>query len=246
MRQPLKVGKVPNLNNIIIASAVLHLIFITLITIPLKTKDREYKTYFVNIVSPTRVQGPAVKKKGKTSKTTVKAKPALRRRVRSKKGVSLVPLETARVSREIDKLRAINALKKKKQTREEELARAREADEALEQAIEGIKERRGKISLGSAIPSTRASSEINEYYALLIESITNNWVLPDFDISDLEVIISFRVNNKGEVSARKVITSSGNVYFDRSAMNAIIKASPLPPPVLEEEVEVRFRDETGF
>ena len=172
MRQSLPIGKEPNLQKIIITSAVLHLIFITLITIPLKSKDREYKTYFVNVVTPAQIQTPsrkpAVKKKGKAAKssTSVKVKPTPRRRVQAKKGVSLEPVETKRVSREIERLRAISALEKKKKSKEEAMARARDDDESVEQAIEGIKKRKTTItvSTGMGIPGAQASVDSESYY----------------------------------------------------------------------------------
>jgi TonB family protein len=248
MRQSLHIGKEPNLQKIIITSAVLHLVFITLITIPLKSKDREYKTYFVNVVTPAQIQTPsrrhAVKKKGKAAKssTSVKVKPTPRRRVKPKKGVSLEPVETKRVSKEIERLRAISALEKKKKTKDEEMARAREADESVEQALEGIRKRKTiTVSTGAGIPGAQASADSESYYALITQKIWGEWVYPDFDTSDLEVVISIKIDSSGEILSHYIEESSGNKIFDRSASKAIIKASPLPSPPVEMEVGVRFR-----
>ena len=59
MKQYLSAGKEPNFQKIIITSAVLHLLFITLATMPLKTRDREYKSYYVNLVSPAALRSAA-------------------------------------------------------------------------------------------------------------------------------------------------------------------------------------------
>ena len=249
MRQSLPIGKEPNLQKIIITSAVLHLIFITLITIPLKSKDREYKTYFVNVVTPAQIQTPsrkpAVKKKGKAAKssTSLNVKPAPRRRVQAKKGVSLEPVETKRVSREIERLRAISALEKKKKSKEEAMARARDDDESVEQAIEGIKKRKTTItvSTGMGIPGAQASIDSESYYALITQKIWGEWVYPDLDMSDLEVVMSIKIDSSGEIVSHYIEKTSGNKIFDRSASKAIIKASPLPSPPVEMEVGVRFR-----
>jgi TonB family protein len=40
-----------------------------------------------------------------------------------------------------------------------------------------------------------------------------------------------------------VIKSSGNRLFDISTVKAVKKASPLPPPAVENEIEVRFHYE---
>jgi len=247
MRQALHIVKEPNLQKIVITSAVIHLIFIALITIPLKTKEREYKTYFVNIVSPTEVQkpsmSPAVKKKGKTKESSVAVKPTPRRRVAPKKGVSLEPVKTERVSNEIERLRAISALEKKKSLKDKKLARSREADESVEQAIAGIKNSRTTISIskGAGVPGTQPSVDSESYYAVIFQKIWSEWIYPDIDTSDLEIVISIKIDSTGEIVSQQVEESSGNKIFDRSALKAIIKASPLPPPPVEMEVGLRFR-----
>ena len=50
MRHALNIGKEPKFNVIVVTSAVVHLLLITFIVVPLKTRDREYKSYFVNLV----------------------------------------------------------------------------------------------------------------------------------------------------------------------------------------------------
>ncbi len=247
MRQSLPIGKEPNLQKIIITSAVLHLIFITLITIPLKSREREYKTYFVNVVTPAQIQTPsrksAVKKKGKAAKSSsVKVKPAPRRRVKAKKGVSLEPVETKRVSKEIERLRAISAIEKKKKAKDEEMAKAREADESIEQALEGIRKRKTiTVSTGAGIPGVQVSADSESYYALITQKIWGEWIYPDLDLSDLEVVISIKIGSSGQILSHYIEQTSGNKIFDRSASKAIIKASPLPSPPVEMEVGVRFR-----
>ncbi len=56
MKQHLNIGKEPNLQKIVIASAALHILFIALVAVLLRTKEREYKSYFVNLVSLTEIQ----------------------------------------------------------------------------------------------------------------------------------------------------------------------------------------------
>ena len=249
MRQSLPIGKEPNLQTIIITSAVLHILFITLITIPLKSKDREYKTYFVNVVTPAQIQTPsrkpAARKKGKVAKSkssSVKVKPTPRRRVKAKKGVSLEPVETKRVSKEIERLRAISALEKKKKSKEEAKARAREADESVEQAIAGIKKRKTvTVTTGAGIPGAQASADSESYYALITQQIQGEWVYPDLDIDDLAVVISIKIDSTGKITSHYIEESSGNRIFDQSVTKAIIKASPLPSPPVEMEVGFRFR-----
>lgn len=239
MKRSIHIAREPNFQKIIISSAVLHLLFITLIAIPFKTKEREYKSYFVNLVTPTQIQRAP---KGTTSikkKKRVKAKPTPRRRVKPKKGVSLESAE--RLTKEIERLRAISTLEKLKKKKEEEIAKAEESEEAIAEAIEDIRKRK-IISLSKApgIPSNVTAIDSESYYAIITQKIWSEWIYPDFDSSDLEVVIAIRIDYEGNVVSQMIEKSSGNAIFDRSATNAISKASPLPPPPVEMELGVRF------
>ena len=59
--------------------------------------------------------------------------------------------------------------------------------------------------------------------------VHNNWTYAG-DAAGLEVTISVKVTRDGEVAAANVGLSSGDAIFDRSAVNALRKASPLPFP----------------
>jgi colicin import membrane protein len=242
MRRSLHIGKEPSLQKIVVASALFHLIFITIIVIPLKSRDRQYKSYFVNIVSPSDLRKTskstatkAVKPKGK--KKIAKVKTKTRRKAEPKKGVSLEPEK--RVSKEISRLKAISTLEKQKKKKEQEAAQEREEEEAVAKAIEGIRQKR-LISI--AAQGEQPSSLIDAYSALLRQVILDEWIHPDFD-KYLEVIVSFHVDKSGEVSSLTTVQSSGNTIFDQSAIKAIKKASPLPPPAVEDDVEIRFHNE---
>lgn len=256
MKQYLDIGQEPNFQKIIIVSAILHLIFITLATIPIKTKEREYKSYFVNIVGPSEVRSTAkaprvrktVPKKTVSKKTAAKEKGAVkmkappRKRVAPKKGVSLEPeKKAAKVSKEIERLRAIKALSQRKQHKKEQAAKAGEADEDIAQAIEVIRKKKlGTASARAGIPGAGTSVHSDSYYALVTQQIWSEWIYPDFDASGLEVVISIKIDKQGRVISQKIEKSSGNTLFDRSAAKAISKASPLPPPAVEMEIGVRF------
>ncbi|MDP2753115.1 MAG: energy transducer TonB, partial [Nitrospirota bacterium] len=57
---------------------------------------------------------------------------------------------------------------------------------------------------------------------------------------DLEAIISIKIKRDGAITAQRIEKSSGNTLFDRSAIKALAKASPLSPPPYEMEIGVRF------
>ena len=52
MKQSLYIGAGPAFYKIVITSAVLHVLFIIFVTVPVRTKEKEYKNYFVNLVGP--------------------------------------------------------------------------------------------------------------------------------------------------------------------------------------------------
>ena len=238
MKQYLYSAREPNFQKIIITSALIHVLFITLIAVPLKSRKREYKSYFVNIVTPAqlrRTPGPKTEK----SAATVKRKTAPRKRVKSKEGVALEPAD--RAIKEIKRLNAIGALAKKKKQEELALAKAREAEEARADAIESIRKKMmSNISVGPSVPGNAVSAEAGSYHALIIEKIQGQWIHSKFASRDLEAIISFTMDKDGKVLSHKIERSSGNYLFDLSAEKAILKASPLPPHPVEREIEVRF------
>jgi len=134
MKQSLYIGTEPAFYKIVITSAVLHVLFIICVTIPVRTKEKEYRNYFVNLVGPAEVRRPLKAAREKetgppkttTEKSTAKDKEALKIKPASKemdapkKGVSLEPDKSAeKVSREIERLRALKSLSTKKKQKEE-------------------------------------------------------------------------------------------------------------------------------
>ncbi len=244
MSQSLYIGKEPNFQKIIITSAIIHIFFITLVAIPIKSNKREYKSYFVNIVSPLELRRASKltsrSKVNNSTKASIKKKAPPRRRVKSEKGVTLQPAD--RVTNEIERLRAISTLTKKKKEKELKLAKAREADEALSKAIENIRGKKlASISVGPGTSAKVSSVASESYHALIIQKIRENWIIPsNFESSDLETIISFTIDREGKVISHKIEKTSGKNLFDRTAVKAILKSSPLPVHPVEREIEVRF------
>jgi colicin import membrane protein len=80
----------------------------------------------------------------------------------------------------------------------------------------------------------------DDYYSRITKEIWQQWVFPDTGQKDLEAIISIRILKDGTTTVQKIEKSSGNTLFDRSAIKALAKANPLPPPPYEMEIGVRF------
>jgi TonB family protein len=88
-------------------------------------------------------------------------------------------------------------------------------------------------------PSGQATL-FDEYYAKIRKEIWQQWVFPETGKRDLETIISIRILKDGRIINNRIEKSSGNPLFDRSAIKALAKASPLPAPPYEMDVGVRF------
>lgn len=247
MKQFLYTQNEPDLQKIIIASAVLHMLFLFLVTVPMKTNNKEYKSYVVDLVAPAELRSPSIKSPSKkTAGPAVKVKPRPRKRVKAKS------MPSKKVNREIDRLQAISAIEKLKDKKQEEKANrlevvkkniyedeAEASDAEVSDKIDALR----KKKLGGAGISGNAKSGNNTdfYYALIQQKIWSEWICHNCESEDFEVIISFHINKDGSVDSLKVVRSSGNSFYDNSAMKAVQKASPLPPPVVEDDCEVRFR-----
>jgi colicin import membrane protein len=117
--------------------------------------------------------------------------------------------------------------------------------------VEKIVKLRSIISLKASSDKRTGSSQatsaysmkgtvFDDYYSKITKEIWQQWVFPDTGQKDLEAIISIRILKDGTTTVQKIEKSSGNTLFDRSAIKALAKANPLPPPPYEMEIGVRF------
>lgn len=90
--------------------------------------------------------------------------------------------------------------------------------------------------------------QVAKYMTLIRGKIVRNWNMPAFlkggDADDtMKASISVRLTSEGEVESARIEESSGDLAFDRSVENAVLKASPLPVP-REKKLNSEFRDLT--
>jgi colicin import membrane protein len=74
------------------------------------------------------------------------------------------------------------------------------------------------------------TGEIDKYKALIIQSISQQWIVPENIAKDISCELDVRVAPGGVVLQVSVARSSGNAALDNSAVAAVNKASPLPVP----------------
>ncbi|MEW6162594.1 MAG: energy transducer TonB [Nitrospirota bacterium] len=140
--------------------------------------------------------------------------------------------------------------KKKWGKKEGEIVKERISAIEAKKKVEQIVRLRSMISLKASVGDRRDRSEttpvhtggglFDDYYTKIRREIRQQWVFPDIGQNDLETIISMKIMKDGTISVQKIEKSSGNPFFDRSAIKALSKASPLPPPPYEMEIGVRF------
>jgi colicin import membrane protein len=89
---------------------------------------------------------------------------------------------------------------------------------------------------------TKGASASEDYYSRVVDEIRQQWVWASADSGrrNIEAIVSIKILKDGTAIVQKVEKSSGNTLFDKSALRALAKASPLPPPPYEIEIGVRF------
>ncbi len=211
----------PNLTRLAIVSAILHLLFVSFIAIPLKSGQRELRSYFVNIVGP--IEFPSTETTFSRSTATGVIQEG--REIKPETGIS--PETAQRASREMERLRTIEKLSALKRLGE------KQGVQVVEREVMGK-----PLHMGIAGYGVGEATE--SYYKIITQKIWQEWAYPHLKTEGLNVTISIKIQRDGRITEAKIEKTSGDALFDRSAMKAISKASPLPPPPREMEIGVRF------
>jgi colicin import membrane protein len=104
---------------------------------------------------------------------------------------------------------------------------------------------KGNLAKGGPLvssPVTKGASSSDDYYSKVVEEIRQQWRWASRDSGrrNIEAIVSIKILKDGTAVVQKVEKSSGNTLFDKTALRALAKASPLTPPPYEIEIGVRF------
>ena len=106
--------------------------------------------------------------------------------------------------------------------------RRQQAEDALKEQLAAEEKDRAQVQAAAA--AARQKGEIARFEAIIRQKVERSWTRPANTQQGLECIVQVRLVPGGEVLQAAVVRSSGNALFDRSAVNAIYKASPLPVP----------------
>lgn len=217
-------GNMQALRLFIILSFFIHIFFLSLSLLFIKKGNHHVlpSPYVVNLVGPESLPSPDILSGGSVSKTPeLESKPSRERTAISEK-------PSAREERLVsEKIEAIRAKK-----RIEQIAVLRNT---ISLRVGGLK----RESAGDKITGEGRSLR-DDYYSKITSEIWQHWVYPDIGNKEIEAIIVIKILKDGSVQIKGIEKLSGNSLFDRSAIRAITKASPLTPPPYEMEIGVRF------
>jgi len=145
-------------------------------------------------------------------------------------------LEAQRLAELTKKKTAELARAKQKTAEKTEKAKQELAQEAKEKAEKAraawIQKQQAAAQLAAtdSANAARVAGEVDKYKALILNAISQQWILPQNADSSMSSQFRIRLAPNGSVLEVALIRSSGDAILDRSAESAIRKASPLPVP----------------
>ncbi len=136
-----------------------------------------------------------------------------------------------------DKHKAAEAEKKRKaEAQQAEARKKKESEERRKSAESGLKEQLAREekerteARTKAEQAAREQSELARIEGLIFQKVGRNWVRPAGWTKGTKCVVRVRLAPTGEVINVMIVRPSGSPAFDRSAENAVYKASPLPLP----------------
>ncbi len=129
-------------------------------------------------------------------------------------------------------------LAKKKKTEEaekkkkEEIAKKKREEEKRkkEQAEKKRKQDELEAKLAEEQARSEAAALFSPYTGQIKAKVTNSWIRPVTMRPGASAKVVVRVSPQGDVLSARIQQGSGDQIFDRSVVNAVYKASPLPIP----------------
>ena len=124
-----------------------------------------------------------------------------------------------------------------------EAAKQEKAAEAAQAKAEAAKQEKAEAEAAEARKNKLAAqaSESTQAKLAIQKKVERSWIRPPTVNEDLKCTIKVKLMSDGTVISAEVISSSGDEIFDRSAENAVQKASPLPVPSDKELFAQEFR-----
>jgi len=223
----------PSIQKTVSVSIVLHLLLLALSVVLINYSKNVFipSPYTVNLVSSSkgRSSGERVQKAEEPKATAVeKAKSPEESKEVTKTDKKA---DEKRIEDKMSELSAKNRLKRNSDLRKKMAAISVRGSGAKSAAKPSKEEGATGGSKGTLFDS---------YYAKITEDIRQEWIYPDMGKKQLEAVISVLIRRDGTIKVQGIEKSSGDLLFDRSALKAVTKASPVSPPPYEMEIGIRF------
>jgi TolA protein len=232
--------KAPSLQKTAALSAFLHLTLFLVASLVLEQSSHMNlpSPYMVDLVSPTgrsTVAGPRnVSRKNRSAEREMPARrhaEALSKKEKMKEKL-IAKRETERVEDRIAELAAIERIKKMTKLRQVISVPAKGEGSGARQTLQpqAAGEGAGQGTVGSYMDKIRGE-------------IWKQWKWGDTNTAEknLEAVISVLILKDGTIRVEKIEKSSGDTFFDRSALWALKAASPVTPPPDRAEMEIGIR-----
>src|SRR3972149_5339555 len=154
----------------------------------------------------------------------------------------LTKIEKLRENRSVPSANAvISAPVKKEQEEVKQDETANRGSQAAESRSEGSSVRgtgaaahqearlSGGLSMVSGPVVDMPSFKYDYYLGLIKNKVDNRWSQPVAHKKTRKALIEFTINRKGDISYVRVADSSGDGYFDQTALRAVTLSAPFPP-----------------
>lgn len=107
------------------------------------------------------------------------------------------------------------------------------SEDSAERASRGTAHQEARLIAGDAMVSGPVvdipSFKYDYYLGLIKNKVDNRWSQPVAHKKTRKALIEFTINRKGDVSNARVVDSSGDSYFDQTALRAVTLSAPFPP-----------------
>ena len=124
---------------------------------------------------------------------------------------------------------ARQAALKKQQALQAAARRKQRAIASLQRQLAAEQQHRA-AAVAAAAAAAKAQSTIARYMSLIQQKVEQSWLQPPDASKDMKCVVRVNLVPGGYVIQANVVQSSGDPVFDRSVVNAVYKASPLPLP----------------
>lgn len=182
------------------------------------------------IIKPKRVQEKIIKPTPKIEPKSLEQPKPIEKSKPIEKPKLATPKITPKVEPKAEKIppkktETVNSVEKQQMQKHLQAEQQRLMQQQLAQ-----EEKQLSAAASSLANDQKLQSELDKYKALIVQTISQNWLVPDNVDKHISCELLISVGPGGSVLNVQIVRSSGNTQLDQSASEAVFKSSPLPVP----------------